>query len=143
MSIKASQLFSNFNNQNAGVNRYRNELSKANETLDFARNAKNEIEQAMHSQSVFNWENDPRREILEKLYSLEEFQGLDKSYSFTNPQVALPLIQRLEQYHSDCIHQLELKKNIFAEKKSALQQSHNELINIINDLGRVMSVLTR
>lgn len=143
MSISSSQLFSNFRKQNALVDQYKNALSEAQDTSNFARVIKDDINQAMHSGKAFNWENDPKREMLEKLYDLEEFQDFEKTYSFTNPQMALPLIQRIEQYHSDCMHKVELKKNIYAEKKSALQQSHNELLNIINELGRSMSTFLR
>ena len=143
MSISSPQLFSNFHKQSAIVDQYKKALTEAQDTSNFARAIRDDINQAMHSGQAFNWENDPKRKMLEKLYSLEEFQEFDKIYSFTNPQMALALIQKIEQYHSDCMHKLELKKNVYAEKKSALQQSHNELLNIINELGRSISTFLR
>ncbi len=143
MNISYSSVFAGFNRQKAATAQHKKAFDAAQNKTDFAREVKDEVNQAMLSGYEFNWENDPKRNLLDSLYDLEEFQDFERVYKFTNPQNAVPLIQKIEQYHSDSLHKLELKKNIYAEKKSALEQSHNDLLNTINQLGRALAPFAR
>lgn len=142
MTIYRPHLFSFFQTEKASVTKHRHLYDEAKENLEFASKIKTEINESLTQNYDFNWENDPRRELLDKLYQLDEFKDFEPSYHFTDPQKALELIQRVEHYHSSCVQNVELKKNMYVQKQSTLNERYNELLDIIRKLGSIMASLS-
>lgn len=143
MSISSGALFSSLRKQQASVTAYKKEVDLSEKDFLFAKEAKEKISNEIYTHQKLDWTNHPNKELLDRIYALDLFKGDTPVYQFNSPQEGLPFLQKIEQFYSNQSHEFESKRNKYQEKKSAMEQYQQQVIQIIQQLNQCMSIVNR
>lgn len=143
MSFSVKPLLHNLHNMSAHLQDKKNELKFFSDELSFLKKIKDKMVRDLQSDNRLNWEEEPNRALLDRLYDKDPFNLYERIYRFDDVQKAIPLVQDIEEQLNNGSQELENKRNIVMQKQSNLDQYHNEILRIINQLSQCMSIVNR
>ncbi len=144
MTLTINPLFNSIRSQSLDLHHQKKGLQTLEKEIKLAKEINSKAYQEMQDNNhILNWENHPNKELLDRLYALDYFEGKEKAYRFETPEQIMAFQQNLQTYLSESMDTQQLSKNRVQEAQNELMHFQQEILSIIRQLGECMATVNR
>ncbi len=143
MTINLNGLISVLGDHEVLLNQSLNKLTSLKNDTRVLEEIKETIQDQLHQSSRIDFSQPYQKELLDKLYDQEFFQGHERTYAFETIEEAMLLFQEIQTAHNEYSERIQQDQRIYADQENDLHRFNSEVLKIISMLNECMSSLNR